>query len=245
MKKIIFFICLTFVNLFADAKYGLDMTGGFAQMNSSLSTNGIKNKIDFGKVNGYNFSSSFIVNDGYLFGNSGYVTVNYNKLNGTLNDSSADYKKIEYGILLSENYLTNYDNFLVGVGFKHLDIDLDTLSYTGNYIGINTKYEHYFYKTYGAGLSFGAYSPFVFNNYLSITDNGNKYTPYSSYYLFFDVPLSYKIDSSFFLQLHNKYEYTHFSKTQPFNGKSFKSSTFKSSTFKSFSSILSLRIIFN
>ncbi len=246
MNKIITIFFFIFVTFFpelslADDRYGMDLNIAFQNSKSdykSLSMGDGTSK--FGDTNGYKFSSSFIVNDGYIFGNSGYLTASYEKMKGKtlLNNNSLSTSKEESGLLLDERYLTKNNIFFVGAGIKYLTFDissLNSLSYHSVYLGTKIGYTHFFDYTYGLGFLIDGYYS-VYNKVESSSKNMNSS---HSYLYSFDIPIIFKLNSSFNIEVHNKFNSCFFGKTN--SVQNLKYSSFK---INSFISSINLRLIF-
>ena len=253
IRKIIlpfFFVLLPALGLQADDRYSMDFKAGYNTSNLSYSSfdSSFNSDGDFGNIKGYDLFGSFIVYDGLFFGNSNYLTINYNHVSGksfidTNSVQSIENEKTEFDFILSENYLTRYDDFYIGAGVSHLLWDMTSssgqLEYETTSLKAGVGYTHFFKKTYGVGLKVdGSYS-FYPKAYIPTNNGGPQYTLSNAYTYSIDIPFVIRFSSAFDLEIHNKYNYYNFGKTDVIGG-----THFQSTHAKSFNSIVSLRMFF-
>jgi len=205
MRKIILLSIGLSAILSADPRYAMSMGAGYVGsmiennngIPSSLNTNG-----QYGDQNGFNIRTSFIVNDGLLYGNGGYLKIQYDRVDGVSNGESRNnfiQKKMEaYNVELTEEYWTRKYHVYSGIVAENNNIDMtstlgDTSSYKYTGLGLEFGGEYNFNHWLSIGGLIGA--TYLFNG--SITINGYKEKINTGTNYFASLPIRFKINQNF------------------------------------------------
>jgi len=242
MKKIILGIGLLMgmatTSLSADDRHALRLSVGYVAYDLDKTQNIVDGSVDstanWGDIDGYEVSGDVIVNDGLMFGNSNYLTVRYENLEGTAElgsgtgslNSEYEIKTIE--VFMTEMELNRDREYFVGIvgGFKTIDIMTDGVDQELDWIdvGVTAGYTEYFFRNFGVGVA--ATAKIAINPKVKLgggTDNGD-FDLNHVYSYEFKIPLTYKMGSAFALYWDTSYEYYDIGSTDTTRGLSFMSS---------------------
>jgi len=227
------------LNVNADDRYSLDLYGSYntfdLSQNMSTSSGDVSSESSLGDITGFTVGASFIVNDGYLFGNSGYLHFYYEKDDGPsfLNSDSTIrvlQTKEQYGGYLTEDFISKKYRYYAGIGLEKTIWDLETtdglISYDWMSIGLRAGGTKKITNLFDIGIN-------VFGNYgilpkvtVESDPQQPKYTLGTVYDYGIEIPLTLKVNSAFELSFSTQYRKYNFQNSDSIGGTSFPDSDF-------------------